>query len=232
MPPPRKSVPPAALAVVATLQACALRSEPPPAIEGAPLTLQQLAVTDGALRETSPGELRTDATKVRAVAEVGDGDGAALRFTYEGPSDRDEPLEGGEMRRQIGIKLRAHDGCNLVYVMWRIEPEAKLVVSTKRNPGVEHSAECGASGYETLRPAFTVPLPKIVVGEQHELHAAIVDGFLVVRVDGRNVWVGKLDAEALSLSGPIGLRTDNGNFRMALAEKHETIPAAPTSVPP
>ncbi|HEY8079048.1 MAG TPA: hypothetical protein VIF62_33175, partial [Labilithrix sp.] len=137
-----------------------------------------------------------------------------------------------EMRRQIGIKLRAHDGCNLVYVMWRIEPEGKLVVSTKNNPGEDKTAECGASGYETLNPAFSVPLPKVVVGEQHELHAAIVNGFLIVRVDGKNVWIGKLDAEALALSGPIGLRTDNGKFRIALAEKHETMVPVETNTEP
>ena len=32
-------------------------------------------------------------------------------------------------------KLRAEDACNLVYVMWRIEPQSRLVVSVKRNPG-------------------------------------------------------------------------------------------------
>ena len=29
-----------------------------------------------------------------------------------------------DARRQVGLKLRARDGCNVVYVMWRIEPKA------------------------------------------------------------------------------------------------------------
>ena len=41
----------------------------------------------------------------------------------------------GELRRQFGLKLRAQDACNLVYVMWRIEPASKLVVSIKCRTG-------------------------------------------------------------------------------------------------
>jgi hypothetical protein len=57
-----------------------------------------------------------------------------------------------EMRRQSGLKLRAQNGCNLVYAMWRSEPESKLGVSVTRNPGLNASSERGNS----------VPLPFVL----------------------------------------------------------------------
>jgi hypothetical protein len=36
--------------------------------------------------------------------------------------------------------VEAQDACSLVYAMWRIEPESRLVVSVKSNPGEHTSA--------------------------------------------------------------------------------------------
>ena len=71
------------------------------------------------------------------------------------------PLASGEMRRQFGLKLRAEDACNLVYAMWRIEPESKLVVSVKSNPGQHTSAQCGNRGYQNIKPLHSSPLPSL-----------------------------------------------------------------------
>jgi hypothetical protein len=57
--------------------------------------------------------------------------------------------------------LRAEDACNLVYLMWRIEPESRLVVSVKRNPGQHASAECGNRGYQNVKPRYSAPIPSL-----------------------------------------------------------------------
>src|SRR5262249_42100776 len=126
------------------------------------------------------------------------------------------PLASGELRRQIGLKLRAADGCNLVYVMWRLEPKAQLVVSTKLNPGKRTHRECGANGYVNLKPrAGTSPAPP-VVGSEHRLHAAIDGKLLRVWADRVLAWEGELPDAALALRGPAGVRSDNGAFTVEL----------------
>jgi len=77
-------------------------------------------VTRGHVDVLSDGRARVREPKMRAVVDASDGDAAELRFTYLGASDGDARLASGELRRQVGLKLRAADGCNLLYVMWRI----------------------------------------------------------------------------------------------------------------
>ena len=51
-----------------------------------------------------------------------------------------------------------------------------------------------------------------------ELHGAR----LVVKTDGRETWVGELPAPALDFDGPVGVRSDNGEFSVQLrAEPQE-----------
>src|SRR5690349_4283787 len=88
-------------------------------------------VTKGHVTPLPDGRARVREPKMRAVVPGSDGDAAELRFTYDGSSEGVAPLASGQVRRQIGIKLRAENGCNLVYVMWRLEPKAQLVVSVK-----------------------------------------------------------------------------------------------------
>ena len=209
----RRSVPPALFGVVAAamMPACSLatRTEPPPAALGAPLTLAQLDITEGSVQQGAPGRLQISQPKVRAVANVETGDAAELRFTYRGPTTVEVPLDGGEMRRQLGLKLRAQDGCNLVYVMWELAPVAKLVVRIKRNPSMQTSEQCGTSGYTTVAPEWSADAPPLRPGSAHTLLASIEDGVLFVRVDGKVVWQGEPGADALALHGPVGVRTDN-----------------------
>jgi hypothetical protein len=211
--PPRRSVPPAFYGVVAAamMPACsvATRSDPPPAVQGAPLTLSQLDITEGSFQQGARGELHIAAPKVRAVAAVEAGDAAELRFTYRGPSAVQIPLDDGEDRHQVGIKLRAQDGCNVVYVMWRIRPVAQLVVSVKHNPGASTYEQCGANGYVTVAPQWSSEIPILRPGEAHALAASIEDGVFYVRIDGKVVWQGEATAAMLALHGPLGMRTDN-----------------------
>lgn len=169
----------------------------------------ELDVTTGAIGRGDGGTLAIRAPKVRAVVPGSGGDSAELRFVYRGGSDDVARLASGTLRRQLGLKLRAANGCNLVYVMWRIEPEAKLVVSIKQNPGDRVHRECGTRGYRNVRPRRSAPVPPLEAGASHTLRADLDGRELTVRVDGEIVWLGDLGAGVDRLSGPAGLRTDN-----------------------
>jgi hypothetical protein len=173
-------------------------------------------VTLGHVDAAADGRARVTAAKMRAVVPRSDGNAAELVFVYRGPSDDVAPLASGELRRQIGIKLRAEDGCNLVYVMWRLEPKARIVVSLKRNPGQRTHAECGARGYRNLTSGDGVATPPLLPGETHALAADLVGSILRVRADGAVVWQGDVGGDATALRGPAGLRTDNGKFDVEL----------------
>lgn len=198
---------------------------PPAAAEAVPplarLALADLHVTSGALRSTDEG-LLIDGAKFRAVARRRTAQIADLDFTYLGPTEETAPLASGAVRRQLGLKLRAADGCNLVYAMWRFEPRAEVVVQIKRNPGARTHAECGARGYSTVRPRVARRVEAPRPGERHRLQAALDGDRLAVRIDGAIVWEGDLGAGILAFDGPVGLRSDNVR---AILRLH--VPAAP-----
>ncbi|MFL5353394.1 hypothetical protein [Archangium sp.] len=201
-----------------------------------PVTAERMRVTEGKLKPLPGGRLRIEDPKVRAVVSSSEGPKvqalmaparagtqarvearvAELRFTYLGATAEQKPLQSGELRRQVGLKLRAQDGCNVVYVMWRIEPKAGLVVSMKHNPGMNRSDDCGNSGYQTVKPRSKTAVPVLEPGASHTLRAELEGTELRVKVDGEPVWEGTLPAEALSFDGPVGLRSDNGRFDVEL----------------
>jgi hypothetical protein len=152
--------------------------------------------------------LRINEPVVRMVAVSSHSDAARLRFTYRGRTAEDVPLASGQIRRQVGLKLRAVDGCNLVYVMWRIDPTPGLEVSAKVNPGMHTSDDCGSNGYVAVSPGV-VPLVPLVPGIDHVLEARISGLVITVFVDDVLVWQGALPDSARWLSGPAGIRTDN-----------------------
>ncbi len=150
--------------------------------------------------------------EMRAVVPGSSGNYAALTFRYRGDSDTLSYLASGAVRRQIGLKLRAQDGCNLIYVMWR-QDMAVLEVQTKINPGLSTNEQCGTSGYTKLSPLQpALVLPQMVVGAVHNLAAGIVAGELWCQLDGVAAWRGLLPANALALQGPAGMRSDNVSF--------------------
>ncbi len=172
-----------------------------------------MCVTHGAIEKgATAGHIQINHPKMRCVVSAPTSPFAEVRFTYLGPTDHDEPLASGQIRRQIGLKLRAANGCNLVYAMWRIEPESKLVVSVKHNPGMRTNAECGTKGYTNIKPRRSSPVPLLTPGSQHSLRAQMDGDEMKVTVDGAVVWEGALGPEALESDGPVGLRTDNGRF--------------------
>lgn len=178
--------------------------------------LADLRITEGKVLHGPDGLLRIEDPKVRAVVRRPTGPITELRFAYLGPSAEQKPLSSGEMRSQIGLKLRAEDGCNLLYAMWRIEPKPGLVVSLKRNPGMHSSGDCGNGGYTNLRPRRGLRVPAFRPGERHAIRTEERGDELRVLVDGAPAWEGTLPPEALSLRGPAGFRSDNGRFDLEL----------------
>ncbi|HVZ33487.1 MAG TPA: hypothetical protein VG963_13735, partial [Polyangiaceae bacterium] len=139
-----------------------------------------------------------------------------LDFVYQGPSTLETPLASGELRRQIGVELRAQDACNLVYVMWHIEPKQLIQVSVKANPGQTHSAQCGDHGYSILQPLKSRAIPRVAVGQRHTLEAVLDGARLQVLADGVTSWIGQLPPAAQAFDGPVGVRSDNGDFQVQL----------------
>ena len=173
----------------------------------------ELWVTNGAVTALQDSELAIDTPSSRAVVRRwparATNQTAAIRFRYLGPSETTKPLASGELRRQIGLKLRAADSCNVVYVMWHIAPDSRIAVSVKRNAGHSH-AQCGAHGYESIVSQIRSAPRPIRPGDVRTLRAELHGTALIVTADGRVVWQGKLPH--LLPSGPPGFRTDNARF--------------------
>jgi hypothetical protein len=187
----------------------------------------QLRVTSGTMTRRSPTRFSVEHPSFRA--ELGDAprSAAEIAFTYNGPTAKDAPLASGELRRQIGLKLRAHDTCNVVYAMWHIEPSRGIEVSVKSNPGQSTHEACGDRGYVFVRSRAPAPiLPPIRAGERHLLDATITGNVLRVIADGTTAWEGELPAAAFAFDGPAGVRTDNGSFDIELRVPAAAPPAA------
>src|SRR6266849_5502686 len=105
---------------------------------------EKLCVTNGIVSALPDGRLAIDTPSSRAVVRVATAQTAEIRFRYLGPSEGSKPLASGELRRQIGLKLRAQDSCNLLYAMWHIEPDSRIAVSLKRNAGMHLHEQCRA----------------------------------------------------------------------------------------
>jgi hypothetical protein len=173
-------------------------------------------ISSGAVATEEPGRFSIRSPTFRA--ELGRTPRAAVEmsFVYHGPASELAPLASGEPRRQIGLKLRARDSCNVVYAMWHIAPSSGIVVSVKSNPGQSRHAECGEKGYRFLSPTSAQTAPRIEPGQPHVLSAEIRGRTLRVETDGQTSWEGELPATAFEFDGPVGLRSDNGEFSVVL----------------
>lgn len=181
-------------------------------VQMVPVPRDKLCITEGALEELKDSRLAVKVPKMRAVVAATTNQTAEARFTYLGRTKRESGLSSGEMRRQFALKLRAQDGCNLVYAVWRIKPESALVVSVKSNPDQHASSECTNHGYRNIKPKSSSAVPKLKPGDSHSMLAEMNGSELRVSVDGKVVWEGDLGPEALAFDGPVGVRTDNGRF--------------------
>ncbi len=183
------------------------------------ISADDLVVTSGRVVSAGAhGLLALRDPVIRALVGTAPRRSIEIAFTYLGPTARTEPLASGELRRQIGVKLRARDTCNVVYAMWHVEPDAGLHVSVKTNPRSRTHAACGADGYAGVPPVWTrSDLPPIRTGHRRTLTAILDGDELVLNVDGAPAWRGRLPASALAFDGPAGLRSDNGEFDLVLS---------------
>ena len=195
-----------------------------------PVSRHQLCVTSGSVGTAESGALLIESPEMRAVVASGPARTVEARFRYLGPTKDIKRLASGERRRQFGLKLRAADTCNLVYVMWHIEPDARLAVSVKSNPGLTTHAQCDAHGYRNLKPSHESPVPALRPGQWHRLAASLAGEELDVSVDGNVVWQGSIGGEGIAFDGPVGMRSDNGRFEVELfqsAPEGGSAPAVP-----
>jgi hypothetical protein len=187
-----------------------------------PVTRNRLCVTEGAMQTLPDGKLSISVAKTRAVLATSGSQAIETRFTYLGPTVEMAPLRSGEIRQQFGLKLRAADGCNLVYAMWRFAPKSSLIVSVKSNPGLHTSRACGNSGYRNVSPRSVMPVEAPQPGATHRLAARLDGTALHVFVDGNLVWDGELGPDALGLDGPVGIRSDNARLELSVAAPAQT----------
>jgi hypothetical protein len=176
----------------------------------------KLCVTEGAIEQASGNRMSVSVPKMRAFVAMATTQDVEAHFTYLGKTAGEKALGSGEMRRQLGLKLRAQDACNLVYAMWRIEPESKLVVSVKSNPGQHTSAECANRGYRNIKPVRSSPVPVLRPGVTHTLRAELHDAEMRVYADNNLVWEGNVGSEGGRLNGPVGIRSDNAKLEIEL----------------
>lgn len=178
-----------------------------PTIELQAVNKAKVCVTKGQIADLSIAE-----PTMRAYAVGVGGDAASLTFTYKGESQDTRELASGQARRQIGLKLRAQDSCNVVYVMWRLDPRPKIDVSVKFNANMTTHEQCGADGYAKVRPYKKTFIPAFEYGKTHTLRAEIVGSELFAWIDGKLLWQGKLPDAARLMRGPAGIRSDNVQF--------------------
>src|SRR5829696_8617425 len=186
-----------------------------------PIPRSALTVTEGAVTTFRTDALRTRSGAMRAIVDDRGAHAtrARLRFRLAGPSAETIPLGSGIVRTQIGLKLRASDPCNLVYVMWRRAPDSAVAVYVKRNPGQTTSAECGNAGYTNVT---TIPVAAGAPNGKHVLEVRTRrggDGSLVVSIltDGKKLRKLRLDPQLTAgLDGPVGVRSDNGDYVFGL----------------
>lgn len=140
-------------------------------------------------------------------------------FKFLGVSDETTTTASGLILTQFGLKLRAANTCNLIYVTWRLAPDEQVVVLVKRNPGAILHGECGNGGYHRVAELATGAntFASGADGEPHILEAKVEEdatGFWIrVNIDDYTAPPRRLAPSQLQgVEGPCGLRTDNGKF--------------------
>lgn len=186
-----------------------------------------VCVTNGAVEKDLSGKFVINTPSSRAVIKGSDDSATAIKFEYLGPAAGETKLASGIVRRQLGIKLRAEDSCNVIYVMWGIDPQPGLMISMKVNEGKTTHSECGVKGYKLIPSTFEKSISPIKIGEPRTLAANLDENSnLTVRVDGDVVWEGTAFPSAKTMYGYSGVRTDNVRVRFEWLSDDNEIPKA------
>src|SRR6202049_3750437 len=147
--------------------------------------LSDFDVSDGKISEAAGSRLIVDSKEMRAtLKKASPSQKVTVNFTYLGPTNEVSHLGNGEVRHQFGIKLKAQDICNLVYVMWNFDTQ-KVAVSVKLNSGQRTHEDCLDRGYiNNIKPRVLVPPPVVHVDQPHILSADLEGQELTVIADG------------------------------------------------
>jgi hypothetical protein len=174
--------------------------------------LSDFDVSDGKMDRAAGDRLMVGSKEMRAtLKKIGPSQRVTIKFTYLGPSSEVSHLGNGEVRHQFGIKLKAQDICNLVYVMWNFDTQ-RIAVSVKLNPGQRTHEDCLDRGYiNNIKPRVNVPPSAVRADQPHILYAELEGKELTVKADGRVVWQGTLVPVVLQFKGPVGIRSDNAH---------------------
>jgi hypothetical protein len=168
-------------------------------------------VPDGRI-EKAGNRLMVSTKEMRATLKFSIPQNVTLKFTFLGPTKEVSHLGNGEVRSQFGIKLRAQDTCNIVYIMWHFSPDQKIAVSVKRNPGKRTHEDCLDYGYiNNIKPRISALPQPVHADEPHTLSAIMSGSNLTVKADNVVVWEGDLGPVSLEFDGPVGLRSDNAH---------------------
>jgi hypothetical protein len=168
-------------------------------------------VPDGRI-EKAGNRLMVSTKEMRATLKFSIPQNVTLKFTFLGPTKEVSHLGNGEVRSQFGIKLRAQDTCNIVYIMWHFSPDQKIAVSVKRNPGKRTHEDCLDYGYiNNIKPRISALPQPVHADEPHTLSAIMSGSNLTVEADNVVVWEGDLGPVSLEFDGPVGLRSDNAH---------------------
>lgn len=170
-------------------------------------------VSDGNIQPAKGHRLLVTTREMRATLKFTTEQTATVKFSYLGPTGDSARPGSGKVLTQFGIKLRAQNDCNAIYVMWHFAPDQKIAVSIKRNPGKRSHAECLDRGYiNKLKPRLSDSPPPVEPNQPHVLAVTMSDSDLSVTADSKLVWWGDLGPAALTLRGPVGLRSDNARL--------------------
>jgi hypothetical protein len=201
---------------------------------------------DGSGHVVVSGTMRADLVgTTKALDEEQDAD---VTLVFNGNHDV-STLGSGTTARQAGLKLKERDPCNLIYVMYNINPflpdsdhagNDELSVKVKRNDGGSTSADCpGASGYHVVKSFKIANALQNYAGTVHlnvSVRPPLADGVYNLIL---SAWVNDtkiLNAVAVDLDslpaaqqpdwgGVVGLRTDNVNVDYGFV-----TPAPPAAV--
>jgi hypothetical protein len=174
--------------------------------------LSDFDVSDGKIELAAGNRLMVSSKEMRATLKIIEpAQTVTVPFTYLGATSEVSRLGNGEVRHQFGLKLKAQDICNLVYVMWNFDTQ-KIAVSVKLNPGQSTHEQCLDRGYiNNIKPRVLAPPPVVHVDQPHTLAADLHGQELRVQADGVVVWEGTLVPVVLQFQGPVGLRSDNAH---------------------
>lgn len=171
----------------------------------------KLMATEGTLFEGKDGLgiYQVKDERLRAKAVESKASRLEMTFKFEGKSAVTKNLKSGKSRVQLGCYLAAKNQCNLLYAMWRVEPEPGIFVQLKSNPGQSTHAECENDGYATVKPTFQKKMAAPVPNRSYRYLCELSGNTLTVKIDQEKVWSGVVDLKLLDPNGYSGVRSDN-----------------------